>query len=492
MKDVSSPRKRKTADAPAVPPSPLPDAGESDGSEIVTAVPKQLPHRTDAGNAELFRSLYSDKVRFDHKRKRWLIWRGERWSEDGDGTIRRFAKKAIRARLQIANSILSDEELQKEVKWSFKSESRAKLDAMLELAKAERPIADSGEGWDSDPWLLGVPNGVVDLRTGKLLPGAPARRMTMQTRVPYDPKANAPRWDRFLREVFENDNDLIDFVQKAVGYSTTGITQEQVFFSLYGPGSDGKTTLMEALRDALGDYGFNMPFSTLELAARTGIPNDVAALVNRRFVTASETNEASRWNEARVKVLTGEDNVTARFLYQEFFNFRPVGKFWVGFNHRPTVSDDSFGFWRRVRLIPFRHRFEGEEQDKKLIEALRAEAPGILRWAVEGCLKWQEEGLGMPPAVQEATEDYRATADIVGQFLEDACVVDEDRSISAGTLWAEFERWCEENGERLDRRAFADRLENKGFRKARTGHDRQRMWVGLTLKTMAEAEGLAA
>ncbi len=192
---------------------------------------------------------------------------------------------------------------------------------MLALAQDFRPIADTGGGWDADPWLLGVPNGVVDLRTGELRPGRREDRITMQTAVPYDPEATCPRWKQFLVEIFADDEELIGFVQRAVGYSITGITSEQCLLVLYGTGANGKGTLTITLKFVLGDYAWNMPFSTIEMRNRAAIPNDLAALVGRRFVMASETNDGARLNEARVKALTGCDPITARFLHAEFFTF---------------------------------------------------------------------------------------------------------------------------------------------------------------------------
>src|SRR5262249_4534420 len=212
--------------------------------------------------------------------------------------------------------------------------------------------------------------------------GNPSDRITIHTHIQFDSSARCPRWNQFLVEVFEDNQELIDFVQRAVGYSLTGDTSEQCLFLNFGGGSNGKSTFLEVLRRVAGGYGHNMPFSTLEIKARTSIPNDVAALAGRRLVTASETNESVRLNEERVKALTGCDAITARFLNKEFFTFHPVAKFWLAFNHKPRVADDSHGFWRRIRLIPFLHEFKDTARDKHLLEKLLAEAPGILVWAV--------------------------------------------------------------------------------------------------------------
>ena len=286
------------------------------------------------------------------------------------------------------------------------------------------------------------------------------------------------------------DQLLIDFVQRAFGYSLTGLTTEQCFFCCFGTGSNGKSTLLEMLRHVAGDYGYNMPFSTLELTARSAIPNDVAALVNRRLVTGSETNESAQWNEQRVKVLTGSDSITARFLYKEHFTFTAAAKFWLAFNHKPRVADDSHGFWRRVRLIPFLHKFEGGAQDKHLLGNSRTEAPAILAWAVRGCLEWQQSGLETPEVVKSATSAYRDEMDLVGQFLEERCMFSPEATVSAKALYDEFYFWATDNGEQADRRTFTAHLAARAFEKRKVGHGRIWTWFGITLRSMVPNEGV--
>ena len=224
------------------------------------------------------------------------------------------------------------------------------------------------------------------------------------------------------------DDDLADFLQRAMGYSLTGITTEQVLLLLYGTGANGKGTFANTLKRVLGDYAWNMPFATLELKDRASIPNDLAALAGRRFVIASETNDGTRLNESRVKALTGCDPVTARFLHAEFFTFEPCAKFWLSVNHKPIVRDDSYGFWRRLRLIPFTRTFP---VNAALGEALRAEWPGILAWCVAGCLAWQAEELTAPARVTQATDDYARDSDVLAQFLTEACEGDPSAEVTA-------------------------------------------------------------
>lgn len=442
-------------------------------------------NRTDSGNAELFARLYGDRVRFDHARNRWLLWGEHWWKDDGDAEIIRLAKDAARHRYLEAVNISDRSEREAEASWAITSESRAKIDATLALARAERPIADSGKRWDANPWLFAAANGVIDLQTGTRRSGCQSDRITMQSPINFQPGAKCTKFEKSLKQIFADNAALIAFVQRAVGYSLTGITTEQCLFMGHGGGSNGKTTFLTAVGRALGDYGYNMPFSTIEFQRQAAIPNDLAALVGRRFVTASEANESSRLNEARVKALTGCDPITARFLHGEFFTFRPVAKFWIAVNHKPRVSDTSFGFWRRVRLIPFTVQFSGDAVDKGLENALAEEAPGILAWAVRGCLAWQKEGLNPPDEVTSATAEYQQESDPLRDFIAERCVEGQHGAVKGSDFYKTYKAWADEQGlserERLSSTAFGKRASDR-FNKKRDGDG---VWYeGVALKGM--------
>lgn len=433
-------------------------------SGVATDPAAEFP-QTDSGNAELFASLNAGRVLFDHRRGQWLLWGAHCWEPDRDGQLYRFAKEAARERYRRAEAIEDLSARGRESKWAVGSESRQKLEAALGLAKCESDLADSGDSWNRDPFLLAVGNGVIDLRTGELRAGRPEDRISFHSRVKFDPAATCPRWLRFLNEVFEANAELIDFVHRGVGYSICGDTREQILFVCFGAGANGKGILLNSLRKILGDYGHNMPFSTLEQQDRGGIPNDLAALVGRRFVTASETNQSARLNEARVKALTGCDPISARFLHGEWFTFQPVAKFWLAVNHRPRVSDNGFGFWRRVRIIPFLRQFTGNSVDLRLDEKLETEFPGILAWAVRGCLDWQARGLDAPACVRDATDEYRQDSDILSEFITERCTTDPCRSASGGDLFKAYRAWAEGHGlrekETLGQREFGRRMAEK-------------------------------
>ena len=420
---------------------------------------------TDAGNAELFAALYGHILRFDHARNRWLIWEEHRWAPDSDGEVRRLAKKAARVRYRTALDIEDLDLRGKTASSAVRSESRQRLDACLALARSEHPIADSGMTWDPDPYLLGVANGVVDLRTGMIRSGHPDDRLTMQVPVQYHVKAECPRWQQFLHQVFQRDGELIGFVQRALGYSLTGSVREQVLFLCYGTGSNGKSVFLDMLRNVLGDYAMNIPFTVLELQQRPSLTNDLASMAGRRLVTSSETNESTRLNEARIKALTGGDPITARFLYSESFTYEPVAKFWLAVNHLPRVRDDSYGFWRRVRVLPFNEQFTGDDADKGLPFKLLEELPGILNWGVQGALNWRLVGLAPPSAVMTATQAYRKDNDELDGFVADCCVVADGVRAEPGHLFSEYQRWSKEQGilerHRLGSRSFGTRIRER-------------------------------
>jgi putative DNA primase/helicase len=364
---------------------------------------------------------------------------------------------------------------------------------MLTLARSERQLADDGSKWDGDIWAFGVANGVIDLKTGKLRPGKPTDQITLHSNIAFDPDAKCPRWEKFLIEIFGGDPELISYIQRAIGYSLTGETSEQCFFCCYGEGANGKSTFLNAIHNVLGSYASNLPFSAFELAVRSTVPNDVATLPGRRFVTAIETDESARLNEARIKAITGGDLITARQLYREFFSFKPVAKFWLAFNHPPIVADDSHGFWRRVHVIPFVCQFD-PQVEPQLEQTLKAEAPGILAWAVRGCIEWQALGLNAPAEVQLATKAYRSESDSLRDFIEDRCVRYPLAHISVAALMEAYVVWARQNAvpNMLKRSEFSRRLEAMELDKLRVGHLRTWTWVGICLKEDADIQNIPA
>ena len=424
-------------------------------------------HLTDAGNAEAFVMLYGDRFRYCHNWGKWLAWDGRRWLPDADGEADRAALATAKERIRAAADLDGDAQ-KKAISWALRSESRALRSAMLGTANIMRPITITAEILDTDPWLLTVRNGTLDLRNGELRPHNPGDLLTKLVDVDYDPSATCPRWLRFLAEVFEPVPDVIPFVQRAIGYSLTGDTREDVFFLLHGTGRNGKTTFLDLLRDLLGDHAKEADFATLSTQRdNAAIRNDLAALAGKRLVTANEPTKGIRFSEGIIKRLTGGDPVTARFLYHEEFTYIPTFKVWLAANHKPTVRETTIAFWERVKLIPFLVNFTGRE-DKVLPDKLREELPGILTWAVEGCLAWQRDGLGEPPSIRSATSAYREEMDLVAQFIEERCTEEPGAEARGGELYKAFKEWCEERGEKPERaNEFAADLLQRGYAKNR-------------------------
>jgi putative DNA primase/helicase len=279
---------------------------------------------------------------------------------------------------------------------------------------------------------------------------------------------------------------VISFVKRYAGYTLTGITRERLLAILYGFGKNGKTTLVELLRDVMGDYATNTDTETLLINRYQGVGNDVAALKGARFVSAAEVEQGRRLAESKVKQLTGRDTVTARFLFGEPFNFTPEFKLWLSTNNKPVIQGTDDAIWDRIRLIPFTQRFDGERQDPKLPEKLHSELAGVLAWMVEGCMEWQEHGLGEPETVRAATDQYRAEMDTLAAFIEDRCVVREDAVAPATPLWKQYQLWCDDAGEKAGtQKVFGMRLRERGFvndKIKRGPHKDRKGWFGIGLR----------
>jgi len=457
----------------------------SAGDWSPTAEPSKVEeiHETDLGNALRLVRLHGKDLHYCHPWGKWLVWDGRRWAKDATAEVVRRAKDTIR-RIYAEASSEPDEERRKALaKHALKSESEARIRAMLALAESEPGVPVLPEDLDRDPWLLNCQNGTLDLRTGELRPHRREDLITRIIPVPYDPDASCPQWEAFLNRIMDGNQNLIRFIQRAVGYSLTGDVSEQVFFMCYGTGANGKTVFLRTLLALLGEYG--KPVDPELLMAHTGEvhPTIRADLMGARLAVAIETEEGRRLNETIVKWLTGGDKLKARFMRQDFFEFEPTHKIWLATNHKPVIRGTDYAIWRRIRLIPFNVTIPVEEQDTRLPEKLREELAGILAWAVQGCLEWQRNGLGVPEEVKRATEGYRAEMDILAAFIADCCIIDKRAKVKASDLYKAYVEWCEENGEReLSQRAFGMRLTERGFERQRSTRGTH-LWLGIGLVT---------
>jgi putative DNA primase/helicase len=321
---------------------------------------------------------------------------------------------------------------------------------------------------------------VLDLRTSELREPRPEDLISLGTEVPYEPAARCDRWRQFLDEVFDGDQELVAFLKRFVGYCLTGDTREHVLAVFHGSGANGKSTLVGVLRQLLGDFAVTAAFDTFMRQRDRGPRNDLARLHRARLVTAAESGEGRRLDEATVKEITGGDVIAARFLYGEHFEFVPRFKLVLVTNHRPKVDGDDDAIWRRLRLVPFEQSFEGRE-DRELAAKLEAELPGILAWAVRGCLEWAEEGLGEAAAVTRAMREYREDEDVLGAFLAERCVMTGETPTRE--LRDAYESYCSDLGEKpLSASVLGKRLAKRGVRRASYDSNREKVYRGVTLR----------
>jgi putative DNA primase/helicase len=450
------------------------------GIEIPNLVEPDPVNATDIGNAERLVKRFGDNIRFCYLWNCWIIWDGKKWVKDEKGIIFKFAKETVRAIYGEASRFTDDKKRRDIGKHALRSESRNRIEAMIELAKSDLPI--SPDELDKDPMLLNCLNGTIDLRTCSLLPYERKNYCSKIIPVEYMPGAECPTWEKFLYQVMAGDNDLVQFLQMAIGYSLTGDTKEQCLFFLYGCGANGKSTFLNIILKLLGDYAQQTPVETLMMKNSGGVPNDIARLKGARFVAAVEAEQGRRLAESTIKQLTGGDTITARFMRAEWFEFKPEFKIVLATNHRPEIKGTDEGIWRRIRLIPFEVTFPKEKQDKSLPAKLEAELPGILNWALAGCLAWQNEGLPVPDKVIQATSEYRMDMDALSRFFEERCIFNSQKQVASGELFRIYCKWCEECGEEpINRTAFGLRLKEKGCASVRVGANRIYHYQGVGL-----------
>lgn len=436
---------------------------------------------SDLGNGQRLAKRIEGKALYCFPAKRWYVYRNGAWLHDDIGWLLSEAKKSVLA-MYDAVSALPDKERTALLKHALRSESERALKAAIGLAVDELPVLP--DAFDQDRMLLNLTNGTLDLRTGVLRPHDPADLLSRVAPVAFDSDATCPRWLAFLDQIFERDQHRIDFVQKALGYCLTGSTSERVVFIAYGAGRNGKTTLSRLIMSILGDYAKRTPTETIMAKKHeSGIPNhDLAPLVGVRFATVSETEEGRKLNVSKVKDMAGDEVMTARFLYQEEFNFRPQFKLWISTNHKPVIPGNDQAIFDRFRMIPFTYRIPEDQIDKTLEAQLAAERSGILNWLLDGCLRWQREGLAPPKEVTEATDTYRQEMDQLGNFLDEMCVKGEGLMVPSGTLYAVYKKWCETNSEQpISGVWFGRNIAERGFEVVRTGKNNVRTIKGLAI-----------
>jgi putative DNA primase/helicase len=435
----------------------------------------------DTGNAERFAERHGGDLRYCFPFKTWFVYDSTRWRRDDTGHVVSLAKETARSIFEEAAKAENDERAKELGKWAIASQSLTRIQAMIELAKSEPGIPIRPDELDTDHYLFNCLNGTIDLRTGQLREHRRSDLITKIAPVEYRTDADGPRWQSTLDRVLPKP-EIRTFFQRLCGYALSGDTSEHVLPMLYGTGANGKSTVLNALLEALGDYGMQAAPDLL-IAKRNAHPTELADLFGARFVASIEVEDGRRLAESLVKQLTGGDRVKARRMRQDFWEFPPTHKVFMAINHKPEIRGTDAAIWRRIRLIPFTETIPPAEQDKKLPAKLREELSGILAWAVEGCLEWRRAGLQAPDEVRKATGQYRSEMDVIGAFLQDECEIGRDYRESFTSLYTRYEEWCEEGGEKAEaRRKFNARLKERGqFEARRSGPQGSNEWHGLQL-----------
>ena len=440
---------------------------------------------TDLGNKERFLDLYGKKIRFYSNCDRWLVWDGARWVEDTYGIlIQSFAEESVKSILKMDNAFNWDA-VQKHHKTSA---TRTKINAFLALAQKDSCVNVKADALDHDPMLLCCQNGTLDLSTGKLREFAPSDMITKMCGTAYNPTCPTPLFSKFICEIVCGDVELLSYIQKIIGYSLTGKTSEQELYFWTGKGANGKSTLLSILLAMMGDYAKSTRAKTFAKKPSSAVENDLAALCGARMVATSELDAGTVFSDSTIKSLTGDDAISVRFLFKEYFHYVPTYKIIIAANHKPTIYDTSYAMWRRIRVIPFDYTASEEEKDIYLKDKIIAnELPGVLAWAVEGCLKYQREGLIPPSSVLAATERFKEESNPMGIFLMDCCVIGEEQSAYNKILRNRYTDWCKKMAcQPISQAQFSEALEALGFAKKRGGTHGEYVWYGVGLRNAEE------
>ena len=438
---------------------------------------------TDITNRDYFLKAYGEKIRYCIMWNKFLIWNGTCWEIDKKGRVEEDCVDFVH-QMYRGLRVITDRQLQAAFeKHLIKSESFRRIQALVGLLKMSRSIKVSDDELDSDNYLFNVKENTLDLRNGKGLLPDPKHLITKRSKFIYSKDAKCPIWDMFLMQIFNNDYELIHFVQKAMGYSLSGDVSEQCLFILWGTGANGKSTFLNTLQALFGDYACSTGTETF-MKKTSEQSNDLARLKGARLVTTSEAEQGKPLSESLIKQITGEDEITARFLYGEFFSFKPTFKIFMATNHKPKIRGADNGIWRRIKMIPFTVTIPPDQRDKTLGDKLLKENSGILNWLIKGYADWCKEGLkNEPDAIKEANEEYRMDMDSVGTFVADCFEIDASLKWRLHTkiLYETYVKWCNKNNERvMSQKWLGMRMQEKGFKRMSTNG--QRVWLGLVVR----------
>ena len=443
---------------------------QHENAESGVALPANMDVLTEDGVTTAFNALYKNDWRYCDQWGKWFTWTGQRWSKDQMLYVYHLSREVCRA---AAGEAETDRQ-------RTRLASTSTIHNVVKLARSSPCHASLSEDWDCDPWLLNTPTGVVNLKTGEL---RDHDRSDMMTRMATaSPEGQCPLWLSFLNDVTDGDQALVDYLQKIVGYSLTGVTSEHALFFLHGGGANGKSVFIHVLMSILGNYAVNAPVETFMESRQEKHPTDLANLQGARCVSSVETEQGKRWNESKIKTLTGGDKISARFMRQDFFEYTPQFKLVIAGNHKPSIRNVDDAMKRRLHLIPFTVKVPDEKKDTQLPTKLLLERDGIMAWAIAGCLRWQKQGIKPPASVVKATQEYFESEDYMKQWLEERCEQSPAHREGIAELFADWRCWCEDLGQHPGSiKRFSESLQSRDYEKCRTttGH---RGLTGLSLK----------
>jgi len=442
----------------------------------------QLESYGDIRNAKAFAQSSRGQFLFVATRESWLKWQQEQWrlcekeehvaaAKDVCNQILNAASAVFRENQETGKKLLQD---------AVTAHNLPRIMAMLKLAVSEPEMATTDKELDSDPYKLGVGNGVVDLRSGLRYFNQPEFKVTRYCNADFVEDATCPRWISFLHQIFQEDEETIKSVQRLLGYTLTGLVTEEVLVICYGHGSNGKSVFSNVIHNIFGGYATTSPPSllTARKADDTSPRNDLAALAGARYVSINELQAGDRLDEQVVKMLAGREPISARFLHREYFEYMPNFTAWLRTNHKPIITGGDDGIWRRLVVLAFRRKFDDDEKDPDLESKLLEERDGILQWMLEGTSKYLKDGLKLSPRIRQENAVYRKDSDLIGEFLEDVMEVDSSAKINQQTAYEEWQTWCKDNGFRVSsKKSFTQRLAERGYPEGKSGGNRY--YVGL-------------
>lgn len=446
----------------------------------------------DVGNAKRLIAKYGHKIRYNYERKKWLIYNGKYWAWDEGGEIVNLARNTSKSIYHEAAEAPNTTKAEALADHAKASQSNSRINAMVSLAQSDVSVTIAD--LNSNPYLLNVNNGTINLKTGELQPHNPDDLITQFIPIDYIPDAKGARFETFLNEVFEANQDLIGYVQRALGYSLTGDQSEQALFFNKGAGFNGKSTLYGIVGDILADYADEIdPLAFMvDKNAHVGPNESLANLYGKRFVTSVEVKAAMRLNVALVKRMTGGEMIRCERKFEHGFNFKPTHKLFILGNAEPRIDDNTNSIWYRLKYINFAVTFPEEKRDRKLREYIvKNESPAVLAWMVAGCLDWLKDGLREPQSIKEAVSAYRDSQDILHEFFFEKCVVGISENDLVSDVYKSYGEWENENGNKkpLGKKAFGDLLKERGYF-TQPGHGNKTYWHGFRLKTAIELVNL--